>query len=265
VRSHLVTLLAFGLTLATASAVADTKRCINSAEQGQQQRKEGKLLAARSSFVACTASDCPAVVRRDCARWMDELDATIPTIVVKLEDEDGHDVVDGRVLLDGETLSGTSTGRAFSVDPGTHRVAWMRPGGDLDEEIVVREGERNRVVVLRPKTQRPVEHPPPPPPPPPPGGPSPSRASSPLPWIVGGAGVVVGGVGALFWGLGLHDRSNLESTCAPSHTCSDSDVHASRTKLIVGDVLVGVGIVAVAAAVYLLIRPDDAPSSAATR
>src|SRR5262249_9505902 len=66
VRSHLVTFLAFGLTLATASAVADTKRCISAAEQGQQQRKEGKLLAARGSFVACTASECPAVVRKDC-------------------------------------------------------------------------------------------------------------------------------------------------------------------------------------------------------
>jgi hypothetical protein len=248
VRAH-VAIIVLGVVIA-GTAHADTKRCIGAAEQGQQQRRDGKLLAARSSFVACTASECPAVVRRDCAKWIDELDATIPTIVVRLEDEEGHDAVDGRVLLDGETLSGATSGRAFSVDPGSHRIAWMRPGGDLDEEIIVREGERNRVVVLRPKVAEKI-------PPPPPPLPPPAKTKSSIPWLVGGAGLVVGGTGALLWGLGLNDRSNLQSTCASAHTCADSDVRASRTKLIVGDVLVGVGVVAIAAAVYLLVTSGD--------
>jgi hypothetical protein len=257
--------LVVGIGLAWASyARADgppTKRCIAAAEEGQQQRRSGKLNAARASFVACTAMDCPAVVRRDCARWVDELDATIPTIVVRLEDEAGRDATEGRVLLDGETLAGAASGRSFPVDPGTHRIAWLRSGGDLDEEIVVREGERNRVVVLRPKTSRTTDKPADAAVP----SQTASRRSTVLPFFVGGAGLALAGAGGVLWAVGLSQRSTLEGTCAPTHTCSDADVHASQAKLVVGDVLVGIGVVAVAAAVYLLLRPDDAPPAAAAR
>ncbi|MEA2747033.1 MAG: hypothetical protein QOI41_1176, partial [Myxococcales bacterium] len=40
---------------------------------------------------------------------------------------------------------------------------------------------------------------------------------------------------------------------------------ASRTKLIVGDVLVGVGVLAVAGAIYLFLRQPDGSTSTASR
>ncbi len=250
-------LLAAGIVLA-APARADTKRCIAAAEDGQQQRRAGKLLAARASFVACTATECPPVVRRDCARWIDELDGATPSIVVKLVDEEGRDATDGRVLVDGETFTGATTGRAISIDPGTHRVAWMRGGGDVDEEIVVREGERNRVVVLRPRGAKPVEKDKPQQPPP-------ATQTSILPYVLGGAGIVLAGAGAVLWGIGLSDRSHLQDTCAPTHTCSGADIQASQAKLVVGDVLVGVGVVAVAVSVYMLLRGDSPATVTAVR
>ncbi|HEY8073233.1 MAG TPA: hypothetical protein VIF62_03970 [Labilithrix sp.] len=251
--------LLLACTAVAGHARADTKRCIAAAEDGQQQRRAGKLLSARASFVSCMATECPPVVRRDCARWIDELDATTPSIVIKLVDEDGHDAVDGRVLVDGENFTGATTGRAIAIDPGTHHVAWMRPAGDIDEEIVVREGERNRVVVLHPKTTKPVDKPPPLAPPPPP------RSTPILPFALGGTGLVLAGAGAVLWGIGLSERSHLQDTCAPAHTCTSSDIQASQAKLVVGDVLVGVGVIAVAVSIYMFARGESPVTVTAVR
>ena len=73
------------------------------------------------------------------------------------------------------------------------------------------------------------------------------------------------GAGVVFWGIGLNDRSNLSTSCAAAHACAQGDVDASHTKLIIGDVLVGVGILAVATAVYLYVTDDSPrPSSSAS-
>jgi len=240
--------------------VPPKKQCINAAETGQQLRSSGRLIQARRALAACTASTCPTVVRRDCGRWVEEIDAAQPSVSVKLEDATGGDVPDGKVLLDGEPMARAADGRATPVDPGTHKVVWSRDvGHSVEQEVVVREGERNRVIVLRAPTPGLTaragsggggdtgETPPPP-----------SHTRGALPFIVGGLGLAVVGAGAVLWGIGLNDRSNLSTSCAAAHACAQSDVDASHTKLIIGDILAGVGIVAVAAAVYLYVT-DDGP------
>lgn len=259
---------AFALSLALALALAahaapcvaaapKQQQCIAAAESGQQLRSRSKLIEARKAFAACTASTCPAVIRRDCGRWIEELEATTPTVTVKLEDASGAEVADGRVLLDGDPMPRAADGRATQIDPGVRRFVWMRDEeGNVEQQVVVREGEHNRVIVLRPpmlKTEGPeaartTERAPD------------SRARGPLPWVVGGAGIALAATGGIFWGIGLNDRSTLSATCASSHTCAQSDVDASHTKLIVGDVLLGVGVVALAASVYLFLRQGDSPA-----
>ena len=177
------------------------------------------------------------------------------------EDATGGDVPDGKVLLDGEPMVRAADGRATPVDPGTHKVVWSRDTGrSVEQDVVVREGERNRVIVLRAPSPGLTAHA---------GSPSagdasepsppaPAHARGPLPFIVGGLGLAMAGAGAVFWGIGLNDRSNLSTSCAAAHACAQGDVDASHTKLIVGDILVGVGIVAVATAVYLYVT-DDGP------
>lgn len=245
---------------ATPSTAAPRKQqqqqCIAAAESGQQLRSAGKLRDARKAFAPCTASACSAAIRRDCGRWIDEIDTATPTFTVRLEDEHGADVAEGRILVDGEVLLGAGDGHATAIDPGMHRFVWERDGGNVVQEQVMREGEHNRVVVL----QAPLVGPPPPTLA---DAPAPPTARSPLPWIVGTTGAVLMVSGAVFWGIGLHDRANLSSTCAGAHACVQSDVDASRTKLVVGDVLVGVGVVAVAGAVYLFLRQSGSPSTTA--
>ena len=195
------------------------------------------------------------MIRRDCGRWIDEIDTATPTFTVRLQDEHGQDVADGRVLVDGELLLGAGDGHATPIDPGMHRFVWERDGGNVTEEQVMREGEHNRAIVLR--VAAPFG--------PPPGDTTTTPVETkhgPLPWIVGTAGVVLMATGGVFWGIGLHDRSNLSATCAGAHTCAQADVDASRTKLIVGDVFIGVGVVALAGAVYLFLRQSGGSSSA---
>jgi len=250
-------LLTLGLALgaaADADAAPSKKQCIAAAEVGQQLRSSGRLIEARRALAACTTGSCPTLVRRDCGRWIEEIDAALPSVNVKLEDAGGLDTAEGRVLLDGEPMLRVADGRATPLDPGVHKLVWVRdPGRNVELEVVVREGERNRVLVLRvapsglvPRSAAagdPVEGP---------RSPT-SPVASPLPWIVGGLGIAVGAAGGILWGIGLNDRSNLSASCAPAHACAQGDVDASRTKLIVGDVLAGVGVLAVAGAVLLLL------------
>lgn len=246
------------LSLSAPAAAAPKKQqhCIAAAESGQQLRSTSKLIEARKAFGACTANTCPAVIRRDCGRWIDELDLATPTITVKLEDAAGAEVPEGRVLVDGEPLQRAADGRATPIDPGVHRFAWLRDeGASVEEQFVVREGEHNRVLVLR--VPAPAVGPPPP-------VTREPASTGPLPWVVGGAGVALTTVGFIFWGVGLSDRSTLSSTCASSHSCAQSDVEASHTKLVVGDVLIGVGLVAMIGAAYLFLRPTGERAATTT-
>ena len=265
-NANLLAILMCGALLVSVTphvhAAPPKKQCIAAAEQGQQLRSEGHLQEARRTLAACTANSCPTIVRRDCGRWVEEIDAAQPSVTVRLE-EDGVEVPDGKVFLDGDALP-RGDGRAAPLDPGAHKFLWSRDGGNVEQEVTVREGERNRVIVLRtgPGSARSAKTEDVPVTPP-----KSNNSGSPLPWIIGGAGLALVGGGAVLWGIGLNDRSNLQSSCAAAHACVMSDVEASHVKLEVGDVLFGVGLVAVATAVVLLILQDPAapPPRAARR
>lgn len=246
------------LALPREAGAAPKKQCIAAAESAQQLRSSGHLIEARKALAACTATTCPAVVRRDCGRWLEEIDAAQPSVTVKLEDSAGAETTEGRVLLDGAPTLQAADGRTTLLDPGVHKFVWTpRESGNVEQEVVIREGERNRVIVLRAVAAMPLHIEPPLPPPP-------VRAHSPLPYVVGGLGIALAGAGGVLWGLGLNERAGLTTSCAAAHTCAQNDIDASRTKLIVGDVLVGVGVVAVAAAIFLFLNRSSTSSSTAT-
>ena len=61
--------------------------------------------------------------------------------------------------------------------------------------------------------------------------------------------------GFAFFGLtGQGDKDQLRDTCAPLRACSQDDVDAARTKLVIADVALGVGVVALAVATYMFIQ-----------
>jgi hypothetical protein len=68
-----------------------------------------------------------------------------------------------------------------------------------------------------------------------------------------GASVALFGTAGLMWGLGRSEYADLRDGCGRSGACSSADLSASRTKLIVGDVALGVGIVSLGASLYWLL------------
>lgn len=63
-----------------APSLAERITCVESHEAGQVQRLEGNLTQARALFETCATELCPALVREDCARWLVELGAELPTL-----------------------------------------------------------------------------------------------------------------------------------------------------------------------------------------
>jgi hypothetical protein len=58
-----------------AQARLDAKaECLAAADQGQNQRDEGRYRAAHASFVACSRTICPTIVAQSCTTWLRELD-----------------------------------------------------------------------------------------------------------------------------------------------------------------------------------------------
>jgi hypothetical protein len=86
-------------------------------------------------------------------------------------------------------------------------------------------------------------------------------------WILGGVGVAALAGAGVLWASGLGDRSGLYSGCGQTQSCSQSDVDASRTKLVVGDVAAAAGVVALGAAVWITLASwsrGPAPAAAVT-
>jgi hypothetical protein len=237
--------------------------CITAAEEGQAARRDGDLLRARERFASCAASSCPAVVRRDCGGWLDDVSRQVPSVVLGARDGQGRDVLDAVASVDGAVVQRRLDGSPVELNPGPHVVRVEMPGSPpITIDVVLRAGEKNRPLVAAPPSP---QGPSGASPSTPPGtsrsapalalAPSPERPPSKghgLPagtWVLGGVGVAALSVFGAFAVLGKTDADGLRSSCAPG--CSSSAVSAVRTKLVVADVALGVAVVSLAAATWI--------------
>lgn len=249
--SRLALVLAVALAPAVARAADDKTACIAAAEGGQDLRTEGKLREAREQFVACAQATCPDAIRKDCARFLAEVDASIPSIVVLATGPDGADLHDARARIDGVVVSETLEGKAVRVDPGRHTVRVdARDGTHAEVEVVLAEGEKNRkVLVAFPRKGADVSVPAPA-----------SERSYTAPIVVGAVGAVAL-AGSLWLGLAARGEiADMRVGCAPH--CDESALDDSRRKLLLADVGLGVSAVAVAVATYMFVTAPSKPSTA---
>lgn len=235
-----------------ARAEGTTHSCVEAAHLGQEQRDAGKLTVAREAFLQCTAPSCPSVVRESCERWMSELDVRLPSIVVGARDEAGDDLVSVHVDMDGAPLTDVLDGRSMTVDPGPHELIFTAEGfSPVKQFVVAREGERVRTVVAT-MTRAPGAASK--------NGRNATATSTPprhLPALLVSGGVTaLGAAGfAVFGLLGQGEKRDLRDSCAPSRTCASADVDGARTKLIVADVSLGLGVVGAAVFTGFLLAP----------
>jgi len=246
------------LALAAAAAVAvlcgastahAESACISAYEQAQTLRKDGKLVSARAQAAICAHAECPALLAKDCSKWLAELEASTPTVVFDARTASGVERTDVRVKVDGAVLAPRLDGKAVAVDPGSRVFVFEAEGASpVERTILVREGERNRKIAVTVAAAD-------------------AKVSRPVPtgtWIFGGVSVVALTTSAIFAIDAFGKKSDLDA-CKPR--CAASDVDAMTTSFTVADVALGAGVMAGAAALYLyLTRPTaEVASSASAR
>ena len=231
--------------LAAAPTAKDKKECLAATNLGQDLRTDGKLRAAREQFLSCAREVCPSALRSESTKWVGELDADIPSIVVRVTRDD-LDVASATVTLDGASIA--LDGKPIVLDPGPHTLIATNDAVESEQKIVLATGEKNRSVTLvLPATKKPDVQPKPAP-----VIVAPTKTSSggapTWAWVAGGVGIAGLGVFGFFAATGVHEVNRLDRECAPR--CADADVDAAKRKLLFADIGLGVGLVGLGLATY---------------
>lgn len=193
------------------------------------------------------------MARTDCVRWLDEVEGGIPSVVFEAKADSGP-VFDVSVTVDGVLRVKQLDGRPLEVDPGLHTFAFDHSGSPtLEQKVILREGQKSWLVVADWTTPKPED--------------KPARAlrppmERPVPVSVYvTAGIAVAGFAdfAIAGLLGSSLKSDLQGNgCAPF--CARDQVDALRTRYIVADVGLAVGVAQLATAVVLFLTRPEHPA-----
>ncbi len=267
-RTLLLPALVLSTLAAGSVAHADDKAaCLDAAAKGQRLRDTHRLVEAREQLRICAQASCPAVVQSDCASWLSDVEKTMPTVVVTARNAAGDDIADVRVSVDGQALVSRLDGQAVPLNAGLHAFHFEGAGGAvLDKQVMVREGEKNQsIAIVLGAAPAPVPAPAPSPASPAPA-PAPAPATGPAPatapassgggshtlaWVLGGAGVVGLGVGAVFGIVAMNAKSS--ANCDSTGVCDYGTTSGIKTDALVADVgFIGGGLLLAGGAALLL-------------
>jgi hypothetical protein len=190
-------------------------------------------------------------MKKECTGWLAEVEAAQPSVVIRAHAPGSStSIADVRVSIDDKEVAARLDGAAILVDPGEHRFHFARASDPpVDRVVLIGEGEKLKPIEIEIGTLLPP----------------PSASAKPI-WPVfalGGVGIASIGVFAILGATGSSRYNELQSTCAPN--CSPEDTDALKTQFVVGDVMLGVGIAALAgSAIYYFAtrRSDKAPAHA---
>ncbi len=252
------TALAVLLGSTPAPAADEKQQCVDGYEQSQRLRRDGKLRAAHEQLVVCSNRACPEAAQLDCARWLAEVELAQPSVVVSAKGPVGGEWTEVRVLVDGELAAGRLDGRAIGVDPGLRKIrVESADGRALERSILVREGEKFRMVEFTFSRER-VGPPAAAPPNPAAERPAGERSAWPplASYVLGGVGVAAIALGTYLDVTGKDQETKLKNTCAPG--CAPADVDAMRTRVLAGDITLGAGIASLASALVVALAAPRA-------
>jgi hypothetical protein len=226
------------------AAPADTSKaeCLSNYEEAQLARRERRLLASRAALRICSGAACPAAIRADCVDWLDQVSHSLPSVVVTARAR-GADVLAVKVFIDGKLAAERLTGFALEIDPGLHKFRFESPPWPvIEREVLASEGVKDRHIDVEFAPPLPTLQI--------------ATHAEPRPFRLERSDYVFGGIAlagfatlAYFGGTGLYDAHQYETTCKPY--CSASDVDAVRARLVIADIGLAVGVVALAVGLYL--------------
>jgi hypothetical protein len=249
------------LTTAAPSAWAvDKAQCASAYEAAQERRSQTKLREARDNLLVCVQAACPAFIKKDCSKWLSEVEAALPTVVLSARAK-GKDLTDVTVKVDGDDFAGTLDGKALPVDPGPHTFTFeSEEFGSQELRYVVKEGQKSQAIEVdfapakQPSAGEEVRD----------SGPSAGSQDmaddKTLAYVLLGVGVV--GIGGFaYFGLTANSDKD-ELACADTKTCSDDDLAPIRQKYLIADISLGVGLVSLGVGTYLLLSGGGKTSPA---
>jgi len=253
-----------------------TADCLAASDASLTLDNQHKLLAERSQLLICAAATCPADIRKECLRRVDEVNGQIPTIVFEVRDASGSYLSGVKVTMDGGVLSERVEGTALSVDPGEHTFTFEAANlAPVTEKFTIPEGqkERREVITFGVRTT-------------PPSSPLAQPAIAPpvqnplvtdvhgedhqslgtqkvLAIVAGGVGVVGLGIGTAFGVAAISQKSDAQRACPGDSVCPTQDAankwnsaESSGNVSTVGFVVGSLGIVG--AAVLWFTAPSSA-------
>lgn len=269
--------VAVALLSVAGPALADVKEdCVKAYEASQEQRSAGKLRAARESLVTCSQSACSAFIKKDCTKWLSEVESSIPTVVFGAK-AGNKDLSDVTVSLGDQVLAQSLDGKAIPMDPGTHTFVFESDKhGTKEVKFVVKEGKKaqNIEAVFEAAGAE--------------GGAAAGgddggdatadsggakvstedlKGSNTVAFVLLGVGAVGLGGFAYFGVTGKRDEDAL--ACAEFKTCTDDDLDPIKQKYLLADISLGVGLVSLGVGTYLLLssggKKEASPAQEARR
>jgi hypothetical protein len=250
-------LVLLSLSVRTARAQAPQASGCEAVQQTESMRAAGQYRAARTRLLECVNAQCGGDVRRRCATALQKLDAVTPSIVLRAHLANGNDVAEVSVRMGGEQLASSLNGMAIPVDPGEHQLVFERAGlAPVSRTVTVREGEKFRAIDVQLEPNGPAASP----------QAAPQNSSSfgfDQRLALGGTliGVGVVGLASSVW-IGTTARSDekelQEQNCKPY--CGDAAVDSIRTRYLLSNISLGVGLVALGSATWVLLSGPNRPS-----
>jgi hypothetical protein len=237
------------LANAQESGAPTRQECVSLHEKAQELRKQSKLLQTRKTLRTCSNESCPALIREDCTSWLEELERAMPSIAFEIV-LDGKDIAEAKITEGDRVLTDTIGGTSYEMDPGVHKFkAEVAGHNPIETTVVVREGEKNRVIRIDFT------------PPPLLGGPlvaAQPTGPRPIPataWVFGGLAVAAAATGGVLGGLALGKKSDLDKLgCKPF--CTDSQLSSTKTMALGADIsFAGAVVFAGLSTVFFLTRP----------
>lgn len=233
--------------------------------------KQGRVASAWAEFLAAarTARNSGDPARADEAtRRAKNLEGGLSNVTVRVTE-----IVPGlEIRRDDDLLEQGALGSKLPTDPGPHvfqakapgykpwaQTIVVKPNGDLQEVTVPALTRDPNAGAVAPPGSASGAGPAAPPPE------VPERKSLVPGAVIGGAGVVVAGVGAIFGASALSTYNDAEKAC-PTHTnCTHdakSKADSAGTKANVANVAIPVGVVGIGVGVFLLVRAIKANNAA---
>jgi len=221
-----------------ARATPSKQECVDDNAAAQELRRQGHFADASDHLERCAVPSCPAIVRDDCARRLDDLKLAQPTLVFEVRTPSGKDIIAVRVSLDGQLFTDHLDGTPLKVDPGPHAFTFDVAGAPaVTEGLLIREGEagrHERVVIegVSPPTVTAVAPIPSAMPRAPASQSSAPRTRQVIGLSAAGLGAVGAVVGAVFGVMAKSAWSEAKTDCGgdPSHCDNPSSASSRRSQ-----------------------------------